>query len=94
MVALVEPTLMRMEPQAVPGSALSLAAVAVAVPHTQAAVRVAAAAAVMAAQVPPMPVLLPPAAAAVVEGDPTVPVVPVAAAQSLSDGRLANGPLR
>ena len=83
-VALVEPTLMRMEPQAVSVSAFSLVEAVAAVPHGQ---RVLLVAAVAAAPVAPVLVALTPlpgplalaVAAAAVEGQAAavMPVVPV-----------------
>jgi hypothetical protein len=87
LVALVEPTLMRMEPQALPGSAFSLAVAAVAVPHGQRVVTAAPEAAARAAPVlvalTPLPGPLPVAAVEeAVEGQvlAVMPVLPVVVA--------------
>tara|TARA_R110000751_G_scaffold253623_1_gene353129 strand:+ start:81 stop:347 length:267 start_codon:yes stop_codon:yes gene_type:complete len=80
LVALVEPMFMRMGPQAVSVSAFSLVGAAVAVPHTQGVVLVAAVAAAPVAPVLVLPVPLTAAAVAVAVGGraaAAMPVVPV-----------------
>ena len=84
MVALVEPTSMRMEPQAVSVSEFSPVGAAVAVPHGQTVVLAAAVAVVLAVPVlvaltPPLVPLTAAAAAGAVEGQAAavMPVLPV-----------------